>query len=58
MAWDKLDSETPIIEASHSAMAPPTTRPLHMVDSMGAGVGRLPEAAMTKRMIEPVKDLP
>ncbi len=47
--------------ASHpavTAVTPATSRPANMADNMGAAVGRLPDAAMRKRMIQLVEDLP
>jgi aryl-alcohol dehydrogenase-like predicted oxidoreductase len=47
--------------ASHPAVAaitPATSRPSNMADNMGAAVGRLPDAAMRKRMIKLVEELP
>lgn len=47
--------------ASHpavTAITPATSRPANMADSMGAAMGRLPDAAMRKRMIQLVEELP
>ena len=47
--------------ASHpavTAITPATSRPANMADNMGAASGRLPDAAMRKRMIEHVESLP
>lgn len=47
--------------ASHpavTAITPATSRPANMADNMGAARGRLPDAAMRKRMIEFVEALP
>ena len=47
--------------ASHpavTAITPATSRPANMADNMGAAVGRLPDAAMRKRMIQLVEALP
>jgi aryl-alcohol dehydrogenase-like predicted oxidoreductase len=47
--------------ASHpavTAITPATSRPANMADNMGAALGRLPDAAMRKRMIEWVEGLP
>jgi aryl-alcohol dehydrogenase-like predicted oxidoreductase len=47
--------------ASHpavTAITPATSRPANMADNMGGGTGRLPDAAMRKRMIQLVEDLP
>lgn len=47
--------------ASHPAVTvvtPATSRVKNMVDNLGAGVGRLPDEAMRKRMVELVDALP
>lgn len=47
--------------ASHpavTAITPATSRPANMADNMGGAAGRLPDAAMRKRMIELVEALP
>ena len=47
--------------ASHpavTAVTPATSRPANMADNMGAAVGLLPDAAMRKRMIQLVEELP
>jgi aryl-alcohol dehydrogenase-like predicted oxidoreductase len=41
-----------------TAITPATSRPSNMVDNMGGAVGRLPDAAMRKRMIQLVEELP
>ncbi len=47
--------------ASHpavTAITPATSQPVNMADNMGGAVGRLPDAAMRKRMIQLVEELP
>jgi len=47
--------------ASHpavTAITPATSRPANMADNMGGAMGRLPDAAMRKRMIQWVEELP
>ena len=47
--------------ASHpavTAITPATSRPVNMADNMGGAMGRLPDEAMRKRMIELVEALP
>jgi aryl-alcohol dehydrogenase-like predicted oxidoreductase len=41
-----------------TAITPATSKPRHMLDNIGGAVGRLPDAAMQKRMIEYVDALP
>ena len=46
--------------ASHPAVTcaiPATSKPHHMLDNMGAGFGRLPDAAMRQRMIRYIESL-
>ena len=47
--------------ASHpavTAITPATSRPKNMADNMGGAMGRLPDAATRKRMIQLVEELP
>jgi len=47
--------------ASHpsvTAITPATSKPSNMADNMGGAVGRLPDAAMRKRMIQLMEELP
>jgi len=47
--------------ASHpavTAITPATSRPSNMADNMGGAVGRLPDAAMRRRMIQHMEELP
>jgi aryl-alcohol dehydrogenase-like predicted oxidoreductase len=41
-----------------TAITPATADPEHMLDNLAGGVGRLPDAAMQKRMIEFIEALP
>lgn len=41
-----------------TAITPATSDPEHMLDNLGGGIGRLPDAAMQRRMIEFVDGLP
>ncbi len=41
-----------------TAITPATSDAGHMLDNLGGGVGRLPDAAMQKRMIAFIEDLP
>lgn len=47
--------------ASHpsvTAITPATSKPSNMADNMGGAMGRLPDAAMRKRMIQLMEELP
>jgi aryl-alcohol dehydrogenase-like predicted oxidoreductase len=41
-----------------TAITPATSRPANMADDMGAAMGRLPDAAMRRRMVQLVEALP
>jgi aryl-alcohol dehydrogenase-like predicted oxidoreductase len=41
-----------------TAITPATSRPANLADNMGAATGRLPDAAMRKRMVQLVEALP
>ena len=41
-----------------TAITPATSKPANMADNMGGAVGRLPDAAMRKRMVKHVEALP
>jgi aryl-alcohol dehydrogenase-like predicted oxidoreductase len=46
---------------SHPAVTcvtPATSQARHMVDNLGGGMGRLPDAAAVRRMVEYVEALP
>jgi hypothetical protein len=39
-------------------VTPATSKPHHMLDNLGAGVGELPDTALQKRMAEYIDALP
>ena len=41
-----------------TVITPSTSKPANMVDNLGGGVGRLPDAALLRRMEEHVDGLP
>ncbi len=41
-----------------TCVTPATSQARHMIDNLGAGMGRLPDAAMVRRMVEYVEALP
>ena len=41
-----------------TAITPSTSKPTNMIDNLGGGIGRLPDAAMLKRMADHVDALP
>ena len=48
----------PALFSAVTAITPATSKPANMADNMGAAVGRLPDAAMRKRMMTLVEELP
>ena len=66
-AWaDEIDAKTwaqfflkyVVSHPAITAATPGTSQAAHMVDNIGGGVGRLPDAAMRKRMVEFIDALP
>lgn len=41
-----------------TVITPATSRPSHMIDNLGGAVGRLPDTAMQRRMVEKIASLP
>ncbi len=41
-----------------TVVTPATSKPHHMLDNLGAGVGELPDEALQKRMAEYIDALP
>jgi aryl-alcohol dehydrogenase-like predicted oxidoreductase len=41
-----------------TAITPATSKPRHMLDNIGGAIGRLPDKAMQKRMVEYIDALP
>jgi aryl-alcohol dehydrogenase-like predicted oxidoreductase len=41
-----------------TAITPATSKPHHMLDNIGGAIGRLPDKAMQKRMVEYIDELP
>ncbi len=57
-SWAQFFLKFVVSHPAVTAVTPATSRPANMADNMGAAVGRLPDAAMRKRMIQLVEDLP
>jgi aryl-alcohol dehydrogenase-like predicted oxidoreductase len=57
-SWGQLFLKFVASHPAVTAITPATSRPANMADNMGAALGRLPDAAMRKRMIELVEGLP
>jgi aryl-alcohol dehydrogenase-like predicted oxidoreductase len=57
-SWAQFFLKFVASHAAVTAITPATSRPANMADNMGGAMGRLPDAAMRKRMIELVDSLP
>lgn len=57
-SWAQFFLKFVIAHPAVTAVTPATSRPHHMADNLGAAFGRLPDAAMRRRMIEHVEALP
>lgn len=56
-SWGQFFLKYILAHPAVTCVIPATSKPHHMVDNMMAGVGRLPDAAMHKRMAEYVDNL-
>jgi aryl-alcohol dehydrogenase-like predicted oxidoreductase len=57
-SWAQFFLKFVIAHPAVTAVTPATSRPHHMADNMGAATGRLPDAALRRRMVEYVAALP
>lgn len=57
-SWGQFFLKYVASQPAVTAITPATSRPENMADNMGAAIGRLPDAAMRKRMIALVEALP
>ena len=51
-SWGQFFLKFVVSHPAVTCVIPATSKPHHMLDNMGAGFGRLPDAAMRKRMID------
>jgi diketogulonate reductase-like aldo/keto reductase len=56
-SWAQFFLKYIVSHPSVTCVIPATSKPQHMADNLGAGRGRLPDAAMRKRMVEHVRSL-
>jgi diketogulonate reductase-like aldo/keto reductase len=56
-SWAQFFLKWVVAHPAVTCAIPATSKVAHMVDNMGAGVGRLPEAAVRRRMLEYVEAL-
>jgi aryl-alcohol dehydrogenase-like predicted oxidoreductase len=57
-SWAQFFLKFVISHPAVTAVTPATSKPHHMADNLGAATGRLPDAALRKRMVAHVADLP
>jgi len=50
--WAQFFLKFIIAHPAVTCAIPATRQPAHLIENMGAGVGRLPDAAMRQRMIQ------
>ncbi|MDZ3824311.1 MAG: aldo/keto reductase [Pseudoxanthomonas sp.] len=55
--WGQFFLKFVLAHPAVTVVTPATSRPHHMVDNLGAGRGRLPDAALRQRMIEHIASL-
>jgi aryl-alcohol dehydrogenase-like predicted oxidoreductase len=56
--WAQFFLKFVVAHPAVTAATPATSRPENMLDNLGGGMGRLPDAAMQRRMVEYVDQLP
>ncbi|MGZ8852146.1 MAG: aldo/keto reductase, partial [Thermoanaerobaculia bacterium] len=56
--WAQFFIKYVISHPAVTVVTPATSKVEHMIDNLGGGIGRLPDAAMRKRMAEFVDALP
>lgn len=57
-SWAQFFIKYVVAHPAVTAVTPATTKVEHLVDNIGGGIGRLPDAAMRKRMAEYIDALP
>jgi len=57
MSWGQFFLKYILGHPAVTCVIPATSKPHHLVDNMTAGIGRLPDAAMRKRMVELMDEL-
>jgi aryl-alcohol dehydrogenase-like predicted oxidoreductase len=56
--WAQFFLKFVVSHPAVTAATPATSQPANMVDNLGGGIGRLPDEAMRRRMVELVDALP
>ncbi len=57
-SWAQFFLKFTVAHPAVTVVTPATSRPEHMVDNLGAGMGRLPNESQLERMVQLVEDLP
>ena len=57
-SWAQFFLKFTIAHPAVTCVTPATSRPEHMVDNLGAGMGGLPDESQLERMVQLVEDLP
>ena len=57
-SWAQFFLKFTVAHPAVTVVTPATSRPEHMVDNLGGGVGRLPDESQLERMVQLVEDLP
>ena len=57
-SWAQFFLKFTVAHPAVTVVTPATSRPEHMVDNLGGGVGRIPDESQLERMVQLVEDLP
>ena len=57
-SWAQFFLKFVVAHPAVTVVTPATSRPEHMVDNLGGGMGRLPDESQLERMVQLVEDLP
>ena len=57
-SWAQFFLKFTVAHPAVTCVTPATSRPEHMVDNLGGGMGRLPDESQLERMVQLVEDLP
>ena len=57
-SWAQFFLKFVVAHPAVTVVTPATSRPEHMIDNLGGGMGRLPDESQLERMVQLVEDLP
>ena len=57
-SWAQFFLKFTVAHPAVTCVTPATSRPEHMIDNLGGGMGRLPDESQLERMVQLVEDLP